>query len=137
MFDVKPITTDRDTCCGPACLAMLLNYYEKPYDLNALIDECNARLIGTTMKDLSRVGKAHGLDMMHYKMDADELIRQDRPAIVWWQYNHFVIFAGQDENGQVVICNPSRGRYRMSKALFSSWYSGIASFNGEPHDIEP
>ena len=43
---------------------------------------------------------------------------------------------GVDEKGNIVICNPDRGRYRMSKSLFGAWYSGIAIFSGEPEDVE-
>ena len=35
-----------------------------------------------------------------------------------------------------MICNPDRGRYRMSKSLFEGWYSGVALFIGEPVDID-
>lgn len=135
MFDVKLITTPRAFDCGPTCLAMLLDYYDKEADLDALIVECKTRIVGCSAADLVRVGNAHGLEMKSYKMDAEELIRQDRPAIIWWKYNHFCVFAGLDEDGRVVICNPDRGKYRMSKGIFKSFYTEVALFNGEPGDL--
>ena len=73
--------------------------------------------------------------MVAFNTDAAELIRQDRPAIVWWKYQHFVIFSGTDENGKVVICNPDLGRYRMTAGTFKAFYSGVSLWNGEPHDL--
>lgn len=135
MFDVRPITSPRECDCGATCMAMLLDYYGKEADLDALTAECNTRLVGCSGGDLMRVGKSHDLDMIAYKMDAEELVRQDRPAIVWWKYSHWCVFCGQDEQGNVVICNPDRGRYRMSKGIFQSLYTGVSLWNGDPHDL--
>lgn len=137
MFDVIPVTSPKPTDCGATCMKMLLAYYGQDIDLNTLIRECNTRLIGCTGKDLLRVGRDHGLDMVAYKMDAEELVRQDRPAIVWWRYNHWVLFAGCDDEGKVVICNPDKGRYRMSFGTFKSFYTEVSIWNGEPHDLIP
>ena len=135
MFDVLPITSRRRNDCGPTCLQMLLNYYGTAVDLPTLIEECNTRIIGCSAADLMRVGKLHSLDMQACQTDAAELIGQDGPAIIWWKYSHWCVFAGKDENGQVVICNPDKGRYRMSAGVFAAMYSGVSLWNGEPHDL--
>lgn len=135
MYDILPVTNDRDTVCGAACLKMLLAYYGEDEDISTLIDELHITVSGCSMKDIIQVGMAHGLDPKSYQMDAEEVIKQDRPSIVWWMYNHFIVCCGQDDAGKVVVCNPSRGRYRMSKELFASFYAGVALFNGEPQDL--
>ena len=135
MFDVLPVTSSNPTDCGATCMKMLLAYYGEDVPLDELIRECNTRIIGCTAKDLLRVGRAHGLDMKAFKMDAEELVRQDRPSIIWWKYSHFVVLCGQDDEGKVVICNPDLGRYRMSFATFASFFTEICLFNGEPHDL--
>lgn len=136
MFDVKPITSERATDCGATCLKMLLDYYGIEADINQLIIDCNTRLIGCTATDVMKAGKLHSLDMKAYKTDVDGILNVDRPAIIWWKKKHFCIFCGIDDEGRIVICNPDRGRYRMSKSLFRSWYSSVALFNGIPEDIE-
>lgn len=135
MFDIKSVTSSNEVDCGATCMKMFLSYYGEEVSLEDLIKECKTRLVGCSAADLVRVGKAHGLDMKVYKMDAEELIRQDRPAIVWWRYNHYCIFAGTDEDGRVMVCNPDRGKYRMSQGIFKSFYTNVALFNGEPSDI--
>lgn len=135
MFDVRPLTMKSSVDCGPTCLTMLLDYYEKEADQDAITKECNVNLSGCTAKDILRVGKAHGLDMIAFQMDADELIRQDRPAITWWRYNHFVVMSGRNEKGDVVICNPYSGRFAIDVESFSKIYAGVAIFNGDPEDL--
>lgn len=134
MYDVIPITSAKERDCGPTCLAMLLAYYGTDVGLDALTDECGVDILGCTGADLLRVGRAHGLDMVAFSMNAEELIRQDRPAIVWWKRGHFCVFAGRNNAGDVVICNPDRGRYPLDAGTFAALYSGVALFNGEPAD---
>ena len=136
MYDITPITSDKETDCGATCLKMLLDYYGIEVPLDQLIKECNTRLIGCTAADVLRAGRLHGVDMHAYKTDLDGILNVDRPAIIWWKKSHFCVLCGVDDAGSIVICNPDRGRYRMSKSLFGAWYSGIAIFVGEPEDID-
>lgn len=136
MYDVKPITSDKPTDCGATCLKMILDYYGTEVPLDQLVKECNTRLIGCTAKDVMIAAKLHDMDPHAYKTDVDGILNVDRPAIIFWRQNHFCVFCGVDEAGSIVICNPDRGRYRMSKGLFASWYSGVAIFNGVPEDVE-
>lgn len=136
MYDVKPITSDRPTDCGATCLKMLLDYYGIDVPLDQLIKDCNTRLIGCTAADVLRAGRLHGVEMHAYKTDLDGILKVDRPVIIWWKRKHFCVLCGIDEGGNIVIINPDRGRYRMSKSLFNCWYSGISLFIGEPVDID-
>ena len=135
MFDVTPIPSMNRYDCGLTCLAMLLNYYGLPYDQKELIEECGCDITGCNGRDMLRVGRAHGMDMKSYKTDVDGVVKADRPTIIWWQYDHFVLCCGEDENGQVVICNPNTGRFRISRGSFASFYTGIAFSNGELGDL--
>lgn len=136
MFDVKPKTSPKPTDCGATCLQMLLDFYGTEVDLETLIKDCNTDISGCTGKDILNAARKHGLaHIKAFKMDADELVRQDRPSIIWWKYNHWCVCCGRDEAGNVVICNPDRGRYRMKEETFACFYTGIGIFNGEPEDL--
>lgn len=145
MYDVIPITSPKPLDCGPTCLQMLLAYYGTDVDLETLTEECGLTLAGSTAADLMRVGRLHGLDMQCYSIDPYELALQDRPAIVHWRNNHWVIFAGTEEDGHVWVCNPDRGRFRMDRETFAAIATGldrypdqvIAIFNGDPEDLVP
>ena len=136
MYDIVPVTSDRETDCGATCLKMLLSYYGIEVPLDQLVRECNTRLIGCSGADILRAARLHEMpDVKAFKMDTAELIKQDRPAIIHWRHCHWIMFCGVDEDGKVVICNPDRGRYRLDAESFGVMYSGIAIFNGDPEDI--
>lgn len=132
MFDVKPITSSKPTDCGATCMKMLLDYYGQDVPLDQLVEECNTSIVGCTGKDLLRCGRLHGLDMMAWKETAEDVLESDRPEIIWWMYCHWVVYCGLDEDGKVVICNPDRGRYRVSKSTFASFFTGVSVTNGAP-----
>lgn len=132
MYEVELVTSKWAIDCGAACMAMLLKYYGTDIPLDELIEECGCKIGGCTGKDLLRVGRAHGLDMKSFRMDAGELIQQDRPGIIWWMYSHFVVFCGQDDNGNIVIANPSCGRFAIDVESFEKLFTGITFWNGEP-----
>ncbi len=140
MFDILPITSEKPYNCGATCMKMLLAYYGMDVPLDELERECNTGIAGCTGADLLRAGRKYGLDMQAYSMDADELVRQDRPAVCNWKYGHWILFDGRDEDGRVYVCNPDMGRYRMPEGLFKTYFTGlddhpgqgVAIFAGEP-----
>lgn len=135
VYDVTPITSPKRFDCGATCLQMLLDYYGTKVDLDVLTEELNTRLVGCSAKDLLRVGRLHGLDMKAWKEAAEDVLTQDRPSIVWWKYCHWIVVCGVDDDGKVVICNPDKGRYRLSKSNFAVMYTGICLTNGTPEDL--
>ena len=154
MFDVTPLVSPMPTDCGATCLKMLISYYnpEDDTDLDTLIKECHTSINGCTGRDLMEAGRKHGLDMMAWgeekarkliNVPEDEnrkkldfgIFDYDRPAIVWWKFNHFCVYCGLNDHGKVVICNPDRGRYSISKSLFNAFYSGVDFTNGEPQKL--
>ena len=137
MYDVKPVTCGHATACGPTSLKMLLDYYGIDVPLETLIDECQIGVAGCNATTLLRVGRDHGLDMTSWKMTAADMIRQDRPAILWWRYTHFVVFCGLNDKDEPVICNPSSGRFPIARATFEEAFSGVALCNGTPEDFGP
>lgn len=104
-------------------------------DLDQLIEECNTKITGCTAKELVDAGRLHELNLKAYKTDLDGILSADRPAIIWWKYSHWCVYCGLNDEGKVVICNPDRGRYSMSKGIFKMFYTDVALFNGEPQDL--
>ncbi len=135
MFNITPVVSSHPSDCGATCLKMLLSYYNIEADLATLIEECNTTLIGCSAKDINTAGRKYGLNMKAFKMDAEEVVRQDRPSVIWWKHNHFVICCGRDSNDKIVVINPDLGQYRMTFGTFKSLYSNIALYNGDPEDI--
>lgn len=135
MYDVKPVTVSHSTACGAASLKMLLAYYGIEAGIDQLITELRIGVAGCTAADIKRVGDAHGLAMKTWRMDANGALKADRPCILWWQRNHFVVFCGLNEKKEPVICNPSMGRYPISVETLTRKFSGIAISNGTVDDV--
>ena len=136
MFEMDFVSQSRATCCGPASLKMLLGWHGREASLDALIEECHISVDGCTAKDLIRVGQAHGLSDLHaYKADAASVMRQDRPAILYWRGNHFLVYGGLNEKNEPVLYNPGRGVYPIDRGTFSVLYSGVMLSNGKPADM--
>ena len=135
MYDVKPVTTAHETACGPACLKMMLGFYGQDVDLETLIRECGTKITGSTAKDLMVAGRKYGLEMRAFKMDAEEICKQDRPAIILWKLVHFCVFCGVDNEDNVWICNPDSGRFSMPKSTFERFFSKFCLFNGDPDEM--
>ena len=137
MYDVTPVTTEHMSACGPACLKMILKYYGQDIQLDDLIAECGVTVTGTTLKKLKQVGNAHGMDMRIYRMSAEDLLKLDRPAIIYWRYTHFVVFCGLDKAGEPVICNSGSGRFSLPVNDFSRFFTGYVITNGQNDDAFP
>lgn len=138
MYDVTPVTTPHQTACGPTALKMLLSYYGHDVPLDELISECGITVTGCSAATLLRVGLAHGLEgMAAYQETAEDALKMDRPAILWWRYVHYVVFCGLNDQGEPVICNPSSGRFPISREAFARHFSGVALTNGAAEDYVP
>ena len=137
MFETEFVSQRRETCCGPASLKMLLGYYGVDVAFDALIEECHVSVDGCTAGDLLRVGKAHGLDMHAYSTSAEDVLRQDRPAILHWRGNHFLVYGGLNEQDEPVLYNPGRGVYAIDRGTFATLFSGIVLSSGRPADLPP
>lgn len=142
MFGIDLITTKHETACGPACLKMLLDFYGIDVDLDTLIEECGVTVNGCTAADLKRVAITHGLtDTSLWQEPPSEVLTQDRPGIVWWRYNHFVVYGGLNDKGEPVLFNPMRGQYAIDAGTFEVLASGLQAgtcvvlTNGKPLDV--
>lgn len=93
IFNVTPMVSPNKIDCAPTCLAMLLSYYGETVTARDLYEECNLTISGCTGADIMRAGRAHGLDMKGYRLDAADVYKSDRPGIIHWQHRHFVCTA--------------------------------------------
>ena len=145
-FDVKVTKSKSAADCGAACMVSLLAYYGKEVTMDDMIRECKITVNGCNGRNLMETARAHGLDMKAWKeIEGDDpviapdalvidvaITHQDRPSIVWWKFNHFLICCGLDDRGRVILMNPARGKYTVSQSLFKSFYSGVSFTIGIP-----
>lgn len=115
--------------CGPACLAMITQYYGKPYPLSYLRDECFLSREGVSLKGISDASKSIGFDNISAKLDLKSLfLNQHFPCIIHWNQNHFVILYGITKNifgkKKFKIADPGFGILRLTEEEFCEAWLG-------------
>src|SRR3974390_55721 len=81
--------------CGAAALAIILAYYGRYESLEKLRVECGVSRDGNKAINILKVSRKYGLKAQAAKtQDLDSLGQLDRPCILFWEFNHFVVFEG-------------------------------------------
>lgn len=111
--------------CGLACLAMVANHHGYKTDLSSLHQKnmCIAR--GTRLADLMQMASRIKLAGRPVKADMHELHRLQLPAVLHWDFNHYVVLI-RVGNKTLYIHDPASGKVRLSQEDVSRHYTGVA-----------
>lgn len=123
--------------CGLASLAMLLSYYlEAPISLESL-ERAAATLLnassarwkseGFSVGELKSLASAYGITIQAARIDAAKLQTLNFPLLAWidpGSGGHFTVIQSF-EGGEVSLADPTRGYFRIGKALWDRlWLKG-------------
>jgi ATP-binding cassette subfamily B protein RaxB len=111
--------------CGLACLAMVAAAHGLHVDLATLRQRFSISLKGATMADLSAMAHAMRLQPRAVRAEPDQLDQLPLPAILHWDFNHFVVLVKVGAKG-VVIHDPARGLRRLPLSELSRHFTGVA-----------
>ncbi len=110
--------------CGAACLAMVLTYYGH----QTTVSECRRYLAsgrdGVTARAIAQAGRDLGLRVSAYSLEPESLAEVRCPAIVHWEFNHFLVLE-QWTPDDVKVIDPAVGRRRLSAEEFSDGFTGV------------
>ena len=110
--------------CGAAALTMILAYFGKWLPLEVVRGDCGVSRDGSSAKSILQAARSYGLEAHGYRMSAEELSGQ-QPAILHWDFNHFVVFRGFDRHGQACVNDPAAGPVKWSAEDFRKHFTGI------------
>ena len=110
--------------CGAACLCILLSYYGCHVPLEKLRVECGVSRDGSNALNLIRAAKSYGLLGKGIRAGLTELYESDKPALLFWDYNHFVVLEGFAKNC-VYLNDPAFGPRTVTYEEFDVGYTGI------------
>ena len=111
--------------CGLACLAMVAAGHGHRIDLATLRRKHSLSLKGTTLANLIQLADRLELGSRPIKVELTDLDKLTLPAILHWDFNHFVVLIEASARS-VVLHDPARGRRQMSLAEASRHFTGVA-----------
>ena len=94
--------------CGAASLTMVLAYYGKWLPLEQVRAACGVSRDGSSAKSILRAARNYGLTAKGYRTTSEGLDGM-QPAIIHWNFEHFVVFKGFDRKGNACLNDPGLG----------------------------
>src|SRR6185436_8567085 len=123
---VTPVILQNEAAeCALACLAMVAASHGLHTDLPTLRQRFNLSLKGATMADLATMARALKLQTRAVRAEPDQLDQLPLPAILHWDFNHFVVLVKVGRDG-VLIHDPARGARWLKWARLSRHFTGAA-----------
>ncbi len=110
--------------CGAACLSMILHHYGKYLPLEEVRLACGVSRDGSTAKSILQAARNYGLEAKGFRMNIEDLKSIQLPAIIHWEFNHFVVLAEINKHG-FIINDPGQGRTLIAEDVFNKSFTGI------------
>src|SRR5690606_5723188 len=114
--------------CGAASLAMVLGHYGRHVPLEELRIACGVSRDGSRASNLLKAARSYGLTAKGMQMDTAALAEVQGPAILFWEFNHYVVYDGMGRRfGRrgVYINDPGKGRRFVPLEDFDGSFTGV------------
>ena len=111
--------------CGLACLAMVASFHGRETSVGELRRAHPVSIKGATLGRLVEVARAIGLRGQAVRVELDDLRRIRAPAVLHWNFNHFVVLTGV-AGGRVLINDPQIGETALTWEEASRRFTGVA-----------
>ncbi len=110
--------------CGLTCLAMILSYYGRRTSVSELRTECGGGRDGLSALRLVNAARNYGLKVRALSLQQCDLSTLPLPAIVHWEFNHFLVVEHWLRKW-VRVVDPAGGRRKLTTGEFDSGFTGV------------
>lgn len=111
--------------CGLACMAMVSSFFGNHRDIFSLRQKFGTSNRGTTLKTLMSQADALDLAARPVQLDIDELSDLSCPAILHWNFSHFVVL-NKINTKTAIVHDPAVGARIYSVEELGKRFTGIA-----------
>lgn len=122
---MKAIHQSAPAECGLACLAMICSHFGSSLDLPAIRRKFRVSLKGMRLDTLLRYASELGLSGRALRLDVDELSKLRTPAVLHFDFDHFVVLESVNRKGFVVL-DPAVGQTTVSHESMGRRFTGVA-----------
>ena len=110
--------------CGAASLTMILAHYGKWLPLEEVRTACGVSRDGSSAKSIMLAARNYGLECKGFRM-SPEALEGKQPAIIHWNFEHFVVFRGFDKKGNACLNDPGSGPVKWPMEEFRKHFTGV------------
>lgn len=111
--------------CGLACLAMVASYHGHRLDLAAIRRRNLGVSRGARLTDLMHIAAQLQMNARPVKVAMEDLHHLQTPAILHWDFSHFVVLTRVDSQG-IQVHDPASGQRRLNWEEVSRHFTGVA-----------
>lgn len=114
--------------CGAASLAMVLAHYKRYVPLEELRVACGVSRDGSKASNVLKAARRYGMVAVGRRMDTEALSKLEPPAILFWEFNHFVVLNGFGRRlgkDVVYLNDPGSGPRVVNLADFNESFTGV------------
>lgn len=112
------------TECGAASLGMVLGYHGCHEPIEKLRVACGVSRNGSQASLILKAARSYGLEARGFKVSVEALGEKPLPAILFWDFEHFVVYEGR-RGDEFFINDPASGPRRVPLEEFEKSFTGV------------